>query len=454
MSDLLSIGASGVRAYQTALSTVSDNIANVGTEGYVRRTATTREVSATGIGLAAKPVTPGNGVVVSGIARAADMFRAADVRAASTDLSRTATSVTWMGRIDGALTGNQLGTRITSFFNAATAVAADPTASAPRSAMLEAGTTVANAFSATGKALDQLTVELDATAEDATAQVDALSQKLARINDGLARAASGSSAAASLLDQRDKALEDMSALVDVSASFDALGRSTVKIGGANGAVMVAGLEAGHLTYVREADGTTSFAVHKAGEVTSIKPAGGVLAGVGEAATRLHDARRDLNGVADGFMTGVNAVQTQGADVSGAAGQPFFELVPGGTATDFRLKLTDPNGIAAAGMGKGPRDNSNLLDMDTGLAGVRASGAFETRVTDLVAANAAALAGRQSVAEAQSAIRDAAVAARDGQSGVNLDNEAVDLMRFQQAYSASSRVIQVARETFQTIIGIN
>ena len=40
------------------------------------------------------------------------------------------------------------------------------------------------------------------------------------------------------------------------------------------------------------------------------------------------------------------------------------------------------------------------------------------------------------------------------SGVNLDNEAVDLLRFQQAYQASSRVIQVARETFQSIIGIN
>lgn len=451
---MLSIGASGVRAYQTALSTVSDNIANVGTEGYVRRTATMKEVSAEGIGLASKPVAPGNGVLVSGIARAADMFRAADVRAAGTDLSKTATSVSWMQRIDGALTGNQLGTRLTSFFTSATTVAADPTASAPRTAMLEAGTSVAGAFSATGKALDQLAVELDSTADDATAQVDALAQKLAKINDGLARQAPGSSAAASLLDQRDKALEDMSALIDVSASFDALGRSTVKIGGADGAVMVGGMQAGHLTYVREADGTASFAVHRAGEVNSIRPGGGVLAGVTEAAQRLHDARADLETVATKFMTGINTVQTQGEDANGAPGQPFFELVPGGAATDFRLALTDPKGIAAAGLGKGPRDNSNLLDMDTGLAGVRASGAFEAKVTDIVVTNAAALAGRQSVAEAQGAIRDAAIAARDGQSGVNLDNEAVDLMRFQQAYAASSRVIQVARETFQTIIGIN
>ena len=40
MSDLLSIGASGVRAYQTALTTTSENIANAGNASYVRRSAT------------------------------------------------------------------------------------------------------------------------------------------------------------------------------------------------------------------------------------------------------------------------------------------------------------------------------------------------------------------------------------------------------------------------------
>jgi flagellar hook-associated protein 1 FlgK len=39
------------------------------------------------------------------------------------------------------------------------------------------------------------------------------------------------------------------------------------------------------------------------------------------------------------------------------------------------------------------------------------------------------------------------------SGVNIDEEAVDLMRFQQAYQASTRVIQIARETLQSILDI-
>ncbi|WP_293644556.1 flagellar basal body rod C-terminal domain-containing protein, partial [Sphingopyxis sp. RIFCSPHIGHO2_12_FULL_65_19] len=47
--------------------------------------------------------------------------------------------------------------------------------------------------------------------------------------------------------------------------------------------------------------------------------------------------------------------------------------------------------------------------------------------------------------------DASAAARDGVSQVDLDTEAAELLRFQQAYSAAARTIQVARETMQTLL---
>ena len=89
-----------------------------------------------------------------------------------------------------------------------------------------------------------------------------------------------------------------------------------------------------------------------------------------------------------------------------------------------------------------------------LEAARTAGGYEAGLTGLTAGNAAALQQRRVVAEAHGAIRDNAAAARDAVSGVDLDTEAVDLIRFQQAYQASSRVIQVARETFQSILGIN
>jgi flagellar hook-associated protein 1 FlgK len=313
--------------------------------------------------------------------------------------------------------------------------------------MLEAGTSVAGAFAGTGKALDQIARDLDSTAEDGVSSLDSLGAALAKVNDGLGRTQQGTSASAQLLDQRDQILEQMSAISDVSVTTDAAGRAVVKLGGSTGPVFVAGNDAGNVTYVRNDAGAVSFAVHRDGEISSLSPSGGALAGVVDGAQRIAEARGELDRVASGFVDGVNAVQAQGRDLDGNPGAAMFAT--GASPTDISLTLTDPRGIAAAAVGGGPRDNANLKAFDS----LRTTGAFEDDTTAMVSNNAATLASRQQIADAQSAIRDGAVAARDSASGVNLDNEAVDLMRFQQAYQASSRVIQAARDTFQTILDI-
>ena len=443
MSDLLSIGASGVRAYQTALTTVSENIANAGNAAFVKRTAVIGEVVAPGATSAT-----GMGAIVAGISRSADLLRNDAVRSAGSDLARTQTGAVWLQGIQSALTGNGLSARITDFFTSAQGLAADPTSTAQRAVMLESASAVAASFKASGKALAGAAQDLDATAEQATATLDDLGASLAQINGSLAKTKPGTAAAAGLADQRDSILEQMSALVDVDAQFDSAGRATVKLGGAGGPTFVSGTDAGTLTYVRNDEGAVSFALHRAGQTSAVQPNGGALAGIADGAAKIAEATKSLNALATDFRTKVNQVQGQGRDANGEVGTAMFAR--GDSPTDLTVAIDDPAKIAAASAGEGTRGNGNLA----ALAGVRTSAEFETRLTGLVASNAATIQSREVVADAQGTIRDGAIAARDAVSGVNLDNEAVDLLRFQQAYQASSRVIQVARETFQSIIGIN
>jgi flagellar hook-associated protein 1 FlgK len=447
MSDLLGIGASGVRAYQSALTTVSENIANASTPGYTRRTSTINEIASTGGSVVTRTANDVNGAILSGIKRADDMFRSADVRTAGADLARSETSIAWMGRIETTLSGNQLGDRLTSFFNAAKAIAADPTATTPRQAMLESATSVASSFAATGKGLTAIDQDIDATADDAVSTLNGLGTSLAKVNSALARVQPGTAAAAQLGDQRDQLLEQMSAISDVNVITDDFGRATVRLGGASGTVFVAGTDSGYVTFARGDAGAVSFAMHRVGTTSALNPNGGVLAGVVEGAARVATARDSLNTIAGSFVELVNKVQGQGEDLAGVTGEPLFEI--GATPTDIKLVMTDPRGIAAAVPGGGVRNNGNLAGFET----ARTAGKFESATTAMVSSNAAALAARKSVAEAQSAIRDNAVTSRDAVSGVNLDDEAVDLMRFQQAYQASARVVQVAREIFQSILTI-
>lgn len=446
MTDLLSIGASGARAYQSALATTSDNIANAATAGYSRRVATVREVVAIGGNTSA--ATSGLGANVGGVVRAADQFRATEVRTASSDLARTLAGATWLGRIDSGLTQNKLGDQLTAFFTSAKAVAADPTALPARATMLENASSVAAAFSATGKALDSAMTDLKSSADTAVTQLNNLSSSLAKVNAGLARATEGTAGQAALLDQRDQMLEQMSALTDVTVSFDSYGRATVRAGNNTGPTLVEGAQAGIVSQTSNDEGTFSFSVRQAsGAVQSMAPGGGALAGIAESGARIAAARDQISQMARDFADGVNAVQAAGDNLQGTAGQPIFTV--GDPAYQLTMAMTDPRGIAAAATGAGTRDNSNLAGLDA----LRTSGNFEQQVTDLTAANGAALSGRNSVADAQTSIRDAAVSARDSVSGVSVDEEAVDLMRFQQAYQASARVIQIARETLQSILEI-
>ncbi|MBP2513665.1 flagellar hook-associated protein FlgK [Sphingomonas sp. PvP018] len=448
MSDLLSIGASGVRAYQTALNTVSENIANTGTAGYTRRTTNLGQVTSIGSGINASVATGSNGVTVTGISRSADTFRSLAVRNAGSDLARTETAAAWLGRIETSLTDNKLGDRLTSFFSAAQTLSADPTSVPARSVMLESATSAAAAFTATGKALDTAAADLDTATRQATQTLNSFGTALAKVNDGIARSQKGSTNAAQLGDQRDQLLEQMSTITDISTEFDDLGRATVRLGGASGPVFVAGPDAGNVSYLKNDEGAVGFVVQRTGTTSAVTPSGGALAGYAEGAQKIVAARDTLNGIATDFTTQVNAIQAQGRDLDGKAGTPLFKT--GDTPTSITVALTDPRGIAAAGATGGARDASNLAAL---LATRDPTTGSEQRLTNMITSNAASLEQRKLVGDAQGAIRDGAVTARDSGSGVDLDSEAVDLLRFQQAYQASSRVIQTARDILQTILEI-
>ncbi|PXA95932.1 flagellar hook-associated protein FlgK [Nostoc sp. 3335mG] len=441
MSDLLAIGASGVRAYQSALTTTSDNIANAGTTGYVRRTTTLAEV---GVG-ASRQIT-GSGVTVVGVARAADAFRSLEVRNSSSDVARSDSGIVWMTRIEGALGSRALTDRMTAFFNSATTLSSDPSADAPRRAMLEAAESVAQSFTGTVGSLDEAAGALDITAQNSVSKLSNNAAVLARINDGLSRVAKGSAGEAQLLDQRDRMLDEMSEMTDITTDFDTTGRVTVRAGGPDGPLLVHGIVASTVRFERDEDGAPVFSTMREGKESILIPRGGSLAGMADGAKRISDMRKEVVDLATDFVMDVNAAFAAGEDLNAAPGAPMFAIDATGRVT---RTLSDPSKIAAATVGMGARDSGNLETLNT----ARRNGLYEQRMVAMQSANGSALNARQTIAEAQGAIRDSAVDARDSSAGVNLDQEAVNLMRFQQAYQASSRVIQVARETFDTLFAI-
>jgi flagellar hook-associated protein 1 FlgK len=173
-------------------------------------------------------------------------------------------------------------------------------------------------------------------------------------------------------------------------------------------------------------------------------------------TRLSD-----NTVVDsGFTTAdlPRAVASEGLSLSlsgtVAAGDSFL-ISPTRDAVDqLQVNLSDPATLAAAASGNPEGDNSNALALaalqnQNTMNGGSSSfmDAYGEMVTDIgIKTHQARVNG-----DAQKALLNQAIEMRESISGVNLDEEAANLLKFQQAYQASAQVITIANSVFQSLI---
>jgi flagellar hook-associated protein 1 FlgK len=158
--------------------------------------------------------------------------------------------------------------------------------------------------------------------------------------------------------------------------------------------------------------------------------------------------------ADPFIVDGLSIEIAGGP---SAGDRFLIEPTRSGAADIDTLISDPRAIAAAApaAGAAPGDNSNALllaDLQTAPTMEGGTTSFQGAYGQLVAEVGTQTRSAQITADAQSALLLQAQESRDAVSGVNLDEEAANLLRFQQAYQAIAQVISVADSTFQTLLG--
>jgi len=442
-ADLLAIARSGTRAARAALDVTAQNIANASTEGYVRRSVDVAEVSASGT-IGGVGTTTLAGVRVSGITRNADALRQAEVRRTGSDAARATSEVEGLKSIESAVEQSKVYEASVAFEGSLKQLTSDPTDGSLRASVVESGRTLASTLNVTAKSLDAVGEGLRFDAQDGVSQVNLLTSELAKVNNRLVRAANSSSDQSSLLDQRDTLLQKLSAQVDITTTFAADRSVEVRIGGVSGPKLVSGNTSATMAMTTATDGTLGFALDGA----AVTPAGGALAGKGQALTQLADTRAKLDTIAAGVIAAVNGAQASGVDSAGQPGQPLFS---GTGAADIAMVATSGAQLATApaGAAAGSRDTANLTALRSALTSANPSGQLDAVLFDV----SSAVAGRTVTRDALVSIADSASNALQAQAGVDFDSEAVNLVRFQQAFSASGRVMQVANDLFDTILGI-
>jgi flagellar hook-associated protein 1 FlgK len=426
MTDIMSLGLTSVRAYTQGLATISDNVANAQTPGYARRSVRIEDAT---------------------VIRYSDEWRNNEARIASGLASQASTRLEWLDAaersLDDSATG--VGQLVGAVFNRAQELAADPNSTARRSAYLQSVDDAASAFRTTAEGLQDAANGIVGQAQQSVKTINTDLKGLLNVNQTLLATPQGTSGYASLLDQRDRLLSEVSQAMPVDISLDFNGVATVRVSG-SGETLVNADTASQVGVSAATNGTLSFSVTAPdGSQSAFTPQGGTLAGLSSAATDIADKRSEVDALAAKFVDLINSTQAAGRKADGTAGGPLLALGAQGALTLSALDVSVDD-IAA---GDASSQNGNLLALDN----ARKSSGVESSWTALVADHAQKLSSAKLVKESTQSRSAAADEARDGLSGVDLDREAIELTRLQQSYQAAAQVIQVAREMMQSIMQI-
>ena len=442
-SDLLSIGKSGAMAARTALDVTAQNITNASTDGYVRRSVQLAELSSSG-GIGRIGDVSLSGVRVDQVVRNADMFRQSEVRRTGADAARADAEVTGLQNTEDALEQSGAYDAVVAFEASLQQLASDPTDTSLRASVVESARTMTRTMNIASQGLDQVGQGLQFEATDGVNQVNILSGELARVNLRLSRAADASSDQTTLLDQRDHLLEQLSQYVDVTTTFAPDQTVTVQLAGASGPTIVSGGTANTFAMTTATDGTISFTLSG----NPVVPVAGSLTGKAQALGKLKEIRGGLDTIAKSVIDTINTAQANGVALDGTTGTAMFS---GSSAADMSLVMNDGSMLATApaGAGADSRDQTNLAAMQSALETADPAGATDSLIFNI----SSAVQGRSVTRDALDSIASAAKVTLSAQAGVSLDNEAANLVRYQQAFSASGRVMQVASDIFNSVLAI-
>ncbi len=354
-SNLMSIGVRALAANYAALETTGHNIANANVEGYSRQRVELQTATGqfTGAGFF------GKGVDVATVSRSHDAFLTREAATAKAQAAGDAARLDQLERLEAVFPlGEQgLGHAAGQLLNAMVDLASRPQDASTREVVLARAEDVAARFAAAGNQLDGLQAGLSQELQNGIASVNGLTQRIAEVNDQLARASALGQPPNDLLDQRDQLISELSNYLQVTTIPADDG--TLGVFMASGQRLVLGKEVTPLVLVpdaydvsRQAIGIVDNGVTRAlpQQLVGAGSLGGVLRFQNE---DLVAARTRLGQMATALATRLNEQQALGLDlrVPPGSGAPLFSIgAPQALPAETNARDASGNFIAAVAVG--------------------------------------------------------------------------------------------------------
>jgi len=476
MLSSLEIGKRALLAQRIGLDVTSNNIANVNTPGYSRREAIMSETDP----LFRNGGFYGTGAVVEKLRTYREEFFDREIRDTGSRKAGYEADERLLQRIESILaepSNHSLSNVIDDFFSSFNELATTPEDVSLRDYLLSRAATLVDRFHTTA---EQLSTVREETLNNIDADIkiaNGIIQEIAHLNKQIANGnARGNADAQSLIDRRETKLEELAEMVNVNVTNGKAGSINLFINGIN---VVTDGDAANLKIQETVNSNT-------GERTIIllktdsndNPLATITAASGRIAknikhynTTLDDKDssggfsmgNSLNNLANAFVQKVNEITTQGYGLDDTGnttpGRNFFEPSVG-NATAFTIEISEdvldnPRDIPLSAAAGEPGDNtiarsiSNLANDSSFLDGKTPSKYFTDFIGTIANMGNEAANGNSTstlVAEQLNSQRESVI-------GVSLDEEGVNLIKYQKAFEASSRIINMSNDLLSIIINL-
>ena len=365
MSDLLGISSTAVAAYQRALGTVSNNIANVSTEGYSRQTSTLQQSAPS----KQANMFLGTGVLFTSVKRAFDTFAESNLRNSNTDLATQSPMVEYTQRVMDIMGDKSVGlsSALDTFFESARSLSVDPASGVMRTSFLRSTEGVGSRFAELSGQLNLVSSETRQALESSAGELNTLTEQLSLVNQQLTKGTTLDSQPPELLDRRDLLLRQISEYSRIKTSFTANGMVSVSLGTTmKQSLVVDGIKSRPVGMDPNSNSKLDMVIDPYGNTEPLAGAsGGTLGGLNTFISQvLEPTQKNLDFLAQTFVDEVNKIQKNGIDGYGDMGSPLLKIdvTAVNKAQGIGMALNDPMRVATGALFRVTENNDNASEV--------------------------------------------------------------------------------------------
>lgn len=455
---VLSTGTSALLTQQRAINVTGNNIANVNTPGYSRQRVNleTNMPVHTSAGLMSC------GVTSTAIERFYDRFLGVQLNTENANLGRWEAQQGMLERVEVVFDesdGYGLNQSLSDFWNAWQDLSLNPSGATERSMVAATSQGLADAIRKKYGDLEQVQADIATAVVNGVETVNRLTAQVADLNQKIARTEIGGANANDYRDRRDLILKQLAEIIDIKSFENADGQVVVSVAG--GRPLVESGNTWQLQTQTNADGHTDVLwpdVSSGAVVISSEIRAGKIGGWLQARdVNIADYKDQLDALATGLRDQVNALHAAGYGLDGSTGT---DLLIGNEAADLGVNpdiLSDFNRIAAsataAGVPGNPDNAIAINNLRTALTMNSGAASFDTAADALVSQVGYDVQTAKANSSHQADMMTYLENYRESVAGVSLDEEMVNLVKYEAAYNAAAKMISMADDMLNNLMNI-